>query len=482
MALPRRKPSPHDDELPALPPLDGDDEAAPVDVPLDVALDDGDASLDDSAADELTDDALDEPVDLAHGDDDAPIDTGDDADEIDDDGESWSGDAEREQGEADDVDDLDALPPDDRGAEGPEGETDDLLDALPPLDDDADGDRTLDEGDAIPELAAFALPTVAGVEVQVLLAPSHTLATMLGVAPGVAAGGDHAYIAAETVVAWPPARVGDGDAAVMLDAPTEEVFCDVAETHPHVVTLATLTGALWRRGRAREAWRRVGRFGDERATGPVTLRAEASRLWALTSDGTLWREDDGRFEPTLATETVRAVAVDAHGGALVALGGVRRDALRATTDGRTWRALALPEESAVGCVARRGDVCAAAHGEGAGGGWVSVDGGARWTRWPLLDAATSLLLVETDDGEARLVFAVHDEASDRVLLAMARVGGDGVAEGARALVDVGAAFPRGEEDDDGGAARVTRIEAVDRAGRRLLVATTRGAVLLVSLR
>lgn len=463
MALPRRRV--RDDELPELPPLDGDDAPADLDVGDDAPPDEGPASLDDAAADELTLADVDEPVDV--GDDaGAPVDVGDDADEVSDGGEAWRGDAEEGRGEADDVDALDELPPDDGGAEGVDGDAADDLGELPPMDDDA-ADEGPVEGEAI--ALSHAPPPEPGVEARVLAVMAS------GAAPGVCVGVDHVFAAGDRLLAWPTALLDDPEAAPLaLDAPGDEVLCAVSEDAARTLTVADHDGALWRRARARDPWRRL-RWTDDDREGPVSLDAGPAALWALSARGSLRREAAGHFGDALAEERVRAVSADA-GGAAAAVSGRRRDGVRVTDDGATWAARPTPEALDADAVARAGEVLAVA---GAGGGFVSADGGARWAAWPLLAGATALCVGEADDGDARVFAAVLD--GDRALVVAARVAGDGGAESPATLCDVAALLPRGGADDDE-PPRVERLVAVDRAGRRLLAAVSTGAVLLVTRR
>jgi hypothetical protein len=463
MALPRRRV--RDDELPELPPLDGDDEVSLLDVGPEGPLDDEPASLDDAPADELTLVEIDEPGDL--GDDaGAPIDTGDDAEEVSDDHDAWGDEGESARGEADDVDDLDELPPDDGGVDGLDGERDDALGELPPMDDDADDDAPADRIE-LPEGSAHGLNPHEGAEARVLVAMD------LGGAPGVCVGVDHVFVAGDRLLAWPTALLDDPEAAgLTLDAPPEGPLCAVHEDGLRTLTVADAAGTLWRRARARDPWHRLAWTDDDREAS-VTLAARGHGVWALSSLGALRREEGAHFVAALYEERVRALAVDAQGGAAAAVSGRRRDGVRTTDDGVGWSALHTPEALDADAVARGGEVFAVA---GATGGFVSVDGGARWSAWPLLAGATALCLGETDDGDARLFAAVSD--GERALVVTARVASDGAAVGATALCDVTALLPR--SGDDEAPVRVERVVAVDRAGRQLLVTTSTGAVIVAS--
>ncbi len=489
MALPRRRS--HDElELPELPPLDGDDTDTAVDPGDDVdePADDDPASLDDAAADDLAYDELDELEELGEADEgEGPAEPGDDAEEIDgDDDERWTGDDAREPDEGDEVEELGGFAPDDQGVEGPEGDLADELEALPPLDDDPEGDRPMgDESAEIPELGAFALPRGEGYEARVLIGEGASPPAPAATALSVSVGRDRVYAVGDALVALPLSSLDDAGAGFEsvggLDV--DELLSSVLEDASGALWLGAFSGSLWRRARARDPWRRVASLSEGRSTGAVELHREGRRVWARTELGTLHRSDDGaRFEAALTGEHVRALAVDARDGVVAALSGRRRDALRTSSDGgRTWAALVLPDEATVRCVARASEVLVVAQ-EGGGPGYVSVDSGATWAPWPLLAGATAVALVEADDGDARVLFAAHDESADRVALAVARVGGRGEPVGARQLCDVDATLPRTDHDDDEGAHRVERVVPLDRGVRHVALVTSRGAVVLVSMR
>jgi hypothetical protein len=482
MALPRRR-THNDHDLPELPPLGDDDVDPALDVgsDLDAALD-ATSSLDDSAADELTIDELDAPEDTATDDADGPDDTGDDADEIDpDDRGGWTSDDAREPDDGSEIDELGELVADDLGLEGPDGEAPDELDALPPLDDDPEGDGYVGDGhDELPDLAAFALAPRAGATARLALGGASSV---VAAASGLCAGRDRVYAVGDALAALSLSALDDADAhfeavdGVEVDA----LFSSVLEDAAGGLWLGALSGDVWRKARARDAWRRVASLSEGRSTGAVELAREGRRVWALTALGTLHASDEGaRFEPTLAREHVSSLAVDARGGVLAAVSGRRRDPLRASHDGgRAWSTLTLPDDASVRCVARASEVCAVACL--AGPGYVSVDGGATWSAWPLLAGATALALIEADDGDARVFFSAHDEPSDRATLATARVGARAEALGACGLVDLTAVIARVDGDDDEPSRRVERVVALDRAGRHLALLTSRGAVVLVSL-
>ncbi len=487
MVPPRRR-TPDEEELPELPPIDGDETAEPGDIDndLDEVYDD-ETSLDDVASDELAIDEIDAPEDTdgAREDADGPADPGDDAEEIDgDDAVKWTGDEAREDADDADLEDVEAPVAEDQGAEGPEGEASDELEVLPPLDDDADGDRTPgDEGHELPELPAFGLPVREGVSARLLLV-GEALVSVLS-STGVSAGRDRVYAAGESLMSLPVASLDDPGAVfeTMEGVDVDELFSSVLEDASGALWIGAHSGAVWRKARARDAWRRVATLSDGRSTGAVELLRDGRRVWALTALGSLHRCDEGqRFEETLPREHVRVAAVDPSGTLLAALSGRRSDALRSSSDGgRTWTTLSLPEAVTVGCVARASDVCVVGQSSLGAKGYVSIDGGASWVEWPLLAGASAVAVVEADDGDARVLFTAYDDATDGAALASARVGAKGEPVAPCLLADLAEVLPRSDHDDEEAAHRVERVVVLDRAGRHVALVTHRGAVALVSV-
>ena len=486
---PTRRRDHDDDELPELPPIDGDEGAGEFDIgdDLDELTEDG-ASLDDAASDELAVDEIDAPEDLGgdRDDSDGPSDPGDDADEIDgDDRAKWTGDEGRDDSDDSDLDDIDSPDLDDQGAEGPEGEAVDELDALPPLDDDTDGDRTVaDEGAELPLAPAFALARREGVTARLLLV-GESLVSVLA-STGVSASRDRVYAAGETLMALPVASLDDPNALfeTVDGVDVDDLFSSALEDASGALWIGAHSGSVWRKARNREAWRRVTTLSDGRSTGAIELFRVGRGVWAHTALGSLHRCADGqRFDEVFATDHVRAVAVDSHGVVVAALSGRRRDALRSTSDqGGAWVTRSLPHDVSVASVACASDVFALAQSTLGATGYVSIDAGETWVEWPLLANASALAVVEADDGDARVLFTVHDDATDEAVLALARVGSAGEALGACALVDLNEVLPRADHDDEEGAHRIERIVVLDHAGRHLALVTHRGAVALVSLR
>ncbi len=487
MVPPRRR-TPDEEELPELPPIDGDETSEPGDIDNDLdEISDDETSLDDVASDDLAIDEIDAPEDSdgARDDTDGPVDPGDEAEEIDgDDGLKWTGDDAREDADDADLDEVEAPVAEDQGAEGPEGDATDELEALPPLDDDADGDRTVgDEGHELPELPAFGLPVRQGVSARLLLV-GEALVSVLA-STGVSVGRDRVYAAGESLMSLPIASLDDAGAVfeTMHGVDVDELFSSVIEDASGALWIGAHSGAVWRKARARDPWRRVATLSDGRSTGAVELLRDGRRVWALPALGSLHRCDEGqRFEETLPSDHVRLVAVDPAGTVLAALSGRRVDALRASADGgHTWSSLRLPEEVTAGCVARASDVCVVGQSSLGAQGYVSIDGGASWVAWPILAGATALAVVEADDGDARVLFTAHDDATDGAVLASARVGAKGEPVAACMLTDLAAVLPRSDHDDEEAAHRVERVVVLDRAGRHVALVTHRGAVVLVSV-
>jgi hypothetical protein len=464
MSLPRRRV--HDDELPELPPLEDDEPIAGIDLDVEILSDEAPLPSDDLPHDAFVPTELDEPVALGDDDDD-PVAVGtfgEDDDGMSDGHESWRSEPDEGHGEPDDVDPLDALPPDDGGAEGMEIDRDDDLDDLPPLDDDTDDDLPSD--DPLFSSLLQALPNEAQVEARPLTTMSP------GVSPCVCVGVDHVFAGGESLLAWPTALLDDPEATPLtLDIPGHDALTAVAEDSTRTLTVADRSGALWRRERARDPWRRL-RWTDEAREVPVALSAQGTTLWVLSSHGVLRRETNGHFVAVRTAEQVGVFCIDAQGRGALSLRGRRRDGIRTTDDGTTWSPRPTPEALEVNAMARVGEVIAVAGREGA---FVSTDGGVRWTPWPMLVGATALGVGETHDGDARVFAALTD--GDRTIVASARVTPEGSPEGAVLVCDVSALLPPASSEEE--PVCVDRIVAVDRAGRQLLVTTSTGAVLRV---
>lgn len=507
--MPTRRPRRHEDELPELPPLDGDVHDTPPEAEVEIDDVDAPASLDDAAADDLDvgPDLDDLPPEEELRDEDGALpDVGEDDEDLVVPGPgSWVGDDGNDPHDGDFIDTVDDLPPDDRGEEGPEGDRDvHDLDALPPLDDDPTGDDPFHDLDAHEPAAlddssppAFRLPLSAPAPVRALRGSAPSLGVALSMALGVALGRDRLFVVGDAVTSVRLDGLDDTDVVLRpLRAPdADELFTAAVEREDGTLMLGSLAGNLYRRAHDRDPWRKAGVL-DARSPGAVELWSDGTRAWARTAHGTLHRaEGGGAFEGPVLRD-VTAFAVDAHGGALAAVSARGRSGLRASGDGgRTWANVALPEGARVELLARSGDVFMVASGEPSRAGFVSVTAGKAWSRWDILTGATALALGETDDGIARAFFTAQHPHEPRAVLVTAGVGADGEARAPRRLTDLdgilGAAREDDadealdENDDDGGAEtsndhtsadRVSRLLLLDRAGRRIALLTARGAL------
>jgi hypothetical protein len=134
-----------DEELPELPPMDGDDDAGvAMDDEHDITTDNT-TSLDDQLAEEHSFEEIDEITNSSSDDQEGIDGDAGDNDVVDtvDDGR-WSGEEERDVGEASDVDELSELPPEDEGFDGTGEDPAAQLGELPPIDDDGDEDGPVD--------------------------------------------------------------------------------------------------------------------------------------------------------------------------------------------------------------------------------------------------------------------------------------------------------------------------------------------------
>lgn len=503
-----RHPRRHEDELPELPPLDGDVHDTPPEAEVEIDDVDVPASLDDAAADDLDvgPDLDDLPPEEELRDEDEPLpDVGEDEEDLVIPGPgSWVGDDANEPHDGDLIDTVDDLPPDDRGEEGPEGDRDvHDLDVLPPLDDDPTGDDPFHDLDAHEPAAlddtsppAFRLSLSAPASVRALRGSAPSLGVALSMALGMALGRDRLFVVGDAVTSVRLDALDEADVVLRpLRAPdADELFTTAVEREDGTLMLGSLAGNLYRRAHDRDPWRKAGAL-DPRGAGAVELCADGTRAWARTANGTLSRaEGGGAFEGPVLRD-VTAFAVDAHGGALAAVSARGRSGLRASGDGgRTWANVALPEGARVDLLARSGDVFVLASDDPSRAGFVSVTAGRTWSRWEILTGATALALGETDDGIARVFFVAQHPHERRAVLVTAGVGADGEARAPRRLADLDGVLGAAREDDtdesadeadDEGAEaatdrasgdRVSRLLLLDRAGRRVALLTARGAL------
>ncbi len=485
-----RKPRLRDDDLLDLPPLDGDDdEPAPVDEALMPLLHDDGEGADDSVAGEGFDDPLpDEAVDVAGLDEalDGPDDdhdgydemvVPDDADEGDDAGHDDALEAWFDEAPGESADDL--------GEEGVEDVAADLFGALPPMDDDDD-----DAGDATPmdDLPAqvrhaaggFALEEPSPQSARVRLVRGATVGegVVLGVAVAMTLAEDGLWAVGDAVARLDRASFDDeAPAFVAVDAPGGEVFTGVAvraDGIPMVATLGAEVLVATRRG----SWRPLGALGPGRAVGPTRLHFDGVRVWCVDAQGGLHLlpgpEAPGGPTPAMA---VTAATVDQEGGFFVASAGVsevcgyRVDAQAVAA----WRRVSLPPGARPAVASLAGDLIALA---GSDGGWWSVDGGQRWHAGALLQGATALAVVHSDDGAPGLLVGVYDARVDRSAAVFVPVQSDGALGPAQQV-----ALPAERRPEDGdeseGDNRIEQIVALDPAGRRVAVLTGRGTVWLI---
>lgn len=102
---------------------------------------------------------------------------------------------------------------------------------------------------------------------------------------------------------------------------------------------------------------------------------------------------------------------------------------------------------------------------------VSLDAGATWRAWSLLEGATAVLPLHADDGAPWICAAVQHPDGDRSVVVLAGVGADGTAQQARII----AGFDAPPDADDPDAARVTQLTTHDPRGLRITVHLGDGA-------
>jgi hypothetical protein len=309
-----------DDWLSELPPLDGaEDDPAAEDGTHDDPLPegDGDASLDDSASDDLE---VDDGVDIA---DDEPSAAEDD--------ERWEADVGEPELDLTDDANGEAAELDAPGV----GETDlDLDDDLPPSADDAGEEGTNDavEQSIDEELPALDADDEGDFEDALLLETGLMVA-----APEGPRWADQ-----------PWQRVPSADRALALAVPDDDALATVAMcVAPELLVSVTAAGRLLVDGDAVDA--RAGRFVpsalSSAKSGPPLLglerRDSSAVLWAASRNGLIARSTDlGRSWSTAVDlgKSLSALAIGADGSlGLLAVHGDEAEVLT-STDGLTWDA------------------------------------------------------------------------------------------------------------------------------------------------
>jgi hypothetical protein len=496
MTLRRRPgstPTPEGEEMPLLPPLDGEEGEAPADE-FDALLE---LPPSEGAAEELGEDEvaahelLEEPQDdswLEDAEAGDALDVGTFSEELGEDaGESWLG--EESLAEAGEELGEDELPPSsapDAGEEGPEHEPDELLDESGPsvgsdLDDEPLDDSwdLADTESEAPTLPAFALPEPSSVSFVRLGAE--------GVVFAAAAAGGRVVLGGDGVHGVDLAMHAPLDGRLLnarrIATPADELLTALAFVGERALIAATAHGRILRSEDEGSVWEQVAALGGE-DSGQAAIElvvdraAPGARVWARAHGGGLFRSDDRgtHWAGPVLPHPVRAVATDGQGGVVAAASSGVPQVLCAS-DGLDWKPspLALPAPPVL--VAARGDVWALAFARGAA--LVSVDRGRTAVRWPLLAGASAITLVETDDGAVHLLGAVYDDRGDHATLIAAAVDRDGAARGAHRIADLDAIFPAtGDEPGEETEARVEALVPLDSAARRILVVTARGLAVI----
>jgi hypothetical protein len=403
--------------------------------------------------------------------------------------ERWAGEEPgSEAGEAGDLDD-DPLPVvgSDAGEEGPEGELLDEFEEAPPLDAEVLDDDALPEGfegawleePGGAMLPAFALDEPRAAAYVRLVADGVVLAAA-AVSGRVVLGGDGVY--ATTGSALEPL---DGRTVVArrIATPGEDLLTSLVFVGPRALVAVSARGRVLRSEDEGKRWDEVATLGGEDA-GHVAVDlvgdagGRAPRLWARAHGGGLFRSDDRgeHWEGPVLPQPVRALATDGQGGVVAVSSGWAPQLLHAS-DGHEWRAASFALPAVPTLVAARGEVWALAFAHGAG--LVSTDGGRTAVAWPLLAGASALALVETDDGAVHLLAAIQDDLGDHATLLAAAIDREGAPRGARRVADLDPLLPAaveepGEEND----ARVEELVPLDTMGRRVLVVTPRGLLVV----
>jgi hypothetical protein len=465
-----RRPKPHDDELPGLPALEGDD-ASGVDtaIELDVA-DEAESALDDSVAGELTELAsggIDDEEDASSLDDDPSLDPVD-ADPslaIGDEG-GWT--VGSETGETDPWETEHVPEPaesvadgGEEGVEEPQRGAGDELPGLPEVhagEPGDEGDDTLDVSDAgaIEIVGDPRAPTTALREAKTRITwhgPAQEAVRAIAVSPHGCFIGVRALMDLGTREAIPLPAQGEVAALVATDAALW-IATDAGEV---IVRDADGCRALPRPGT------------NDGSLGSLEIALIGDVIVARTRGGALFRSTmAGDASPSgwtgpIVTRPVRKIGMPLAAGARPWLVAIKAGGgLVATRDARTFESMRSPEGIAIDA-ARIDDVVVVVTEGGAL--HVSRDAGAHWT------AVADVVDVErvwiTREASAVVAYAAcYHEATDHGRLL--RVDVDGAAcvvlDVRRETAERRLATP-GELDGDG------RVHALAREGQRLWVAT-----------
>lgn len=477
------------DELPALPPIDGDDEDQPLttdDFELDTLTNDSTSEEFIEPAFESTEfDDVEETTGWLEDTDDADIDVGD----LDDQLANITADSWLDEGTDDGMDESDgsvidtdtesnerATLDEDTGEEGPENERfDDFFEDVNLSTTDEEDEYNDSASEPTFELTdedrgAFALPPPRAVPHAVLLVEGMVLA---------AAVGEHELIlCGDGVFAVPLAslRPGNDPSARRIASPADDVLTSLAFVGKHAWVAASAQGRILRSEDDGRSWESVATLGDTLGQATVELLFDPagvrSRLWARAHGGGLFYSDDGgkHWDGPVLEQQVRTIAADGR-GALLAVSSGRSPQVLRTVDGHRWDPVSVPLPAVPTLLACRGDTWAFAFSHGPG--LVTLQGGRITATWALLAGATALTLVETDDGAVQLLAAIHGDMGSTLLAAT--IGPDGMPRGARRIADLEDIFPfEDDEQDEETDARAEAIVPLDATGRRILVITPRG--------
>lgn len=479
--------APDDDALPNLPPLDGDDDSAPLeDTDSDSVDGDESVDLDASTAESLIDDS-----DLVDG--------------SENDGSSWLNDDDDQTQDEEDDDELS------QGSE--DGWT-----AFADTDEELDDDDGLAEGEGD---ASYVDTGEEGLVEESTLSADDDAAELPPLVENAALGNDSAddldvredgeletatlsfederrWMGAQLPEAWPSSRL------------TLEVVGDAADEQPHVpgqevttfafdardaskLIVGTQLGGAFvsadagRTFRVANSW---SRSGDAEVPVAFYVAAESvngrTRVWGRTERGAVYRSDDfgTSWVGPVLLQPVMALAVNAQGGVAVVsvpkvgtaqLGQFRNDA---------WLMRNVPgpvatREGRIVDVAAHGDTVAIAYDGDPTGVYLSRDGGETFHAQPSLPAASHVTLVDEPEGlslYAALFFAGLDNT---VVVRRAYDGSEHV------VFDVAAAITKlgvGSDDEVEPGRRIRGLSARRTDGATTLLVHTETGVFRVILK
>lgn len=478
--------SPDDDALPNLPPMDGDDDSAPLeDTDSDDVSEDESVGLDASTAESLIDDS--ELVDSPENDDSSWLsdDSGENADDEDEDfgderEENWAAFADVDE-ELEDDEELESGEGDasfvDAGEEGVSDEP------RVSADDDAADLPALHENAAVGNEAADDLDLREAGELETAMLSFED---------------ERRWMGAQLPEAWPKDRLRleiVGDAAdERPTVPSQEVtsFALDPRNAARLIVGTQLGGAFvssdsGRSFRAANSW---SRSDGAAATAAFYVAADvqhgSTRVWGRTERGAVYRSDDfgATWVGPVLLQPVMALCVNPTGGVAIVSVPKRGTAQLGLFRNDAWLMRNIPgpavtREGRFVDVAAHGEVIAIAYDADPAGVYLSRDGGETFHAQPSLPSASHVALV-AEDNEVTLYAALFFAGLDNTVVVRRATDGS-----EHVVFDAQAATTRtssGADDDVDPGRRIQGLTAARRDGNTVLLIRTEGGVFRVILR